>query len=289
MDNIFIPTKITDILNETGLNWLVEKQDLVTAKGIVIPDKVAIVRTDNNAVLGVLGHKYEAFQNYEVAELLFQISQHTGLKVHSGGMFNNGGKIFLQLKSDNLNLNGDRIEGFITGVSSHDGGTSLGFGNSTLTISCMNTFWKVFKNLDSKLKHTQSMRPRLDAILRGVDVLLKEEQDDFKTIERMSETRITPEIQELVIRTLFQLSKEDMLIKDGISNRKQNQILDFKRDWDTEIYHKSDNLWGAMSAVTRYTTHTAPKSHEKGQFNKMFGTLGDKERVVWNQLSAMVN
>jgi len=284
-----IPTKVLDILNKTGLNWEVSKQNMLTESGIIIPNKVAIIRSDNNAVLSVMGKDYEAFQNFEMAELLFQISQHTGLEVHEGGSFNGGEKVFLQLKSDNLNLNGDMIKGYITGASSHDGGSSLGFGNSTLTISCMNTFWKVFKNLDSKLKHTAKMRPRLDSILFGIDTLLGEEKSDFKIIERMSEIRVTPEIKELVIRTLFQLSKEDMLIRDDLSTRKSNQMLDFENDWAKEVTQKGENLWGGMSAVTRYTTHTAPKTHEKGQYNKMFGALGDRERTVWNHLTAMAH
>lgn len=283
-----IPTKVTEILDKAGLNWEVSKHKILTESQIEIPNRVAILRNDNNAVLGVMGDKYEMFQNYEVAELLFQISNHSGLELHNGGSFQDGAKIFLQLKSDNLNLNGDRIEGFITGASSHDGGTSLGFGNSTLTISCMNTFFKVFKNLDGKLKHTQSMRPKLDVILKGIDVLLAEEQSDFKVIERMAEFDITPEIKELVTRTLFQLSKEDMLLRDNLSTRKQNQLLDFENDWAKETAQKGLNLWGGMSAVTKYTTHTASKVQERGAYNKMFGALGDRERVVWNQLSSMV-
>jgi phage/plasmid-like protein (TIGR03299 family) len=283
-----VPTKVLDILNQTGLNWEVEKHKIFTESNIEIPDKVALLRSDNNAVLSVMGDKYEVFQNYELCEVLFQISQHTGLQVHTGGYFGNGEKVFIQLKSDDFNLNGDTIKGFITGASSHDGGTSLAFGNSTLTISCLNTFFKSFKTLDSKFKHTQSMRPKLDQILKGIDILLKEEKDDFKIIKRMSEMVVTPEIKELVTRTLFQLSREDMLIRTSLSSIKQNQIIKFETDWDKEVSQKGDNLWGAMSAVTKYTTHTAPKNHEKGQYNKMFGALGDREKVVWNQLTAMV-
>lgn len=279
---------VNEILEKTGLNWNVNKQTMMTESGIIIPDKVAIIREDNNSVLGVMGKGYEMFQNHEIAELLYQISTHSGLEIHKGGFFGNGEKVYLQLKSDNLSLNGDKVEGFLTGASSHDGGTALAFGNTTITISCMNTFHKAFKSLDSKMKHTQSMRPKLDLILKGIDKLIAEEKQDFNTIKRMSEIDLKPEIAELITRTLFQLSKEDMVLRDELSTRKKNQLLDFESDFLTETKQKGLNLWGGMSAVTRYTTHTANSNAERGAYNKMFGSVGDKERDIWNILSKQV-
>lgn len=278
--------QIQDILNTTGLNWEVSKQKLLTESGIAIDSKVALIRSDNNAVLGVMGDTYEAYQNAELLELLFQISRSTGLELHGGGSFGAGEKIFYQLKSDDMILGSDKIEGFITGVNSHDGSTALGFGNSTLTISCMNTFFKASKQLDSKIRHSVNLRPRIDAILKSLDILLKDEQDDFKTIKKMSEIQITPQIKDTVIRTLFQLSPIDKI--GELSTRKDNQILAFGTDWDREIAQKGDNLWGAMSAATRYSTHTQFKTAEKGQLQKMFGRAGENERLVWGKLAKLV-
>lgn len=275
-----------ELLQSTSLDWTVKKTEIQTVDGILIPEKVAIVREDTKEILSVMGKDYEAFQNHETMELLFKINQSTGLQIHKSGYFNEGQKVYIQLKSDDLSLNGDTIKGFITAVNSFDGSTSLAFGNSTITISCMNTFFQVFRALESKIRHTKSLRPKVDEILFGIDKLLGEEQKHFEYIKKMSEIDINDKLQTDIIRILFDIEKsEDM---EKLSTRKENLINLFKTGWDREINEKGKNLWGAMSATTYFGTHLQHKTSDKSQYAKMFAKTGANERMVWNQLVHMV-
>lgn len=277
----------TEILNATGLNWNVRKEQIQTVSGLIIPDKTAIVREDNNTVLSVMGDGYEPYNNSELLELLHSITQSTGLEIHKGGMFGGGEKVYFQLKSDDLILNGDKIEGYVSGINSFDGSTSLSFGHSTLTISCMNTFFSVYKQLDSKIKHSASMRPRIDTILFGIDKLLKEEKHNFDTIKKLNEIPATPEMIEFVKETILNLSKQDMLLVDDMSGKRKNRIEAFELDLKREMQQKQDSVWGLMSGVTRYTTHTANKNENRAMLNKIVGGVGDRERKVWNHFEKM--
>ena len=277
----------TEILDLTGLNWNVRKEAVQTVSGIIIPNKTAIIREDNNAVLSVMGDGYEPYNNSELLELLYNITKSTGLEIHKGGMFGGGEKVYFQLKSDNLILNGDKIEGYVSGINSFDGSTSLSFGHSTLTISCMNTFFSVYKQLDSKIKHSASMRPRIDTILFGIDKLLKEEKHNFDTIRKMSEIPATPEMIEFVKETILNLSKQDMLLVDDMSGKRKSRIDAFEFDLKREMQQKQNSVWGVMSGVTRYTTHTANKNENRAMLNKIVGGVGDRERKVWNHFEKM--
>lgn len=277
-------TEIQNLLDLTNLNWRVSKQTMQTETGIIVPDKVALVRSDTNSILSVMGATYEPYQNEELLELLFKIKQSTGLEIHRGGEFNDGARVFIQLKSDDFRLGNDKIEGYITGTNSFDGRTSLCFGISNITISCMNTFFGASKQLDSKLKHSSNMRPRIESILQGIDSLLLEEKQAFQTIQRLAETRITNETKDTVIRTIFGLTKDERM--QDISTRKLNQIETFKADWASEIADKGDNLWGAFSSGTKYTTHHFNKDATRREELKMFGASGDIDRAVWSTLSA---
>ena len=106
-------------LEELGLNWEVTKEPIQTVSGIEIPEKMAMMRSDTEVVLGIHGKNYDPYQNHELMELLYQIGGKTGLQVHSGGSFKGGAKIWFQLKSDNLSLNGDTIEGYLSGFNSY--------------------------------------------------------------------------------------------------------------------------------------------------------------------------
>jgi phage/plasmid-like protein (TIGR03299 family) len=274
-------------LEELGLNWNVSKEPIQTVAGVAIPDKVAIMRTDNQAVLGIHGDKYDPYQNHELLELLHKIGGHTGLQIHSGGSFNGGGKVWFQLKSDDLKLGGDTVKGFISGFNSFDGSSSLGFGNSTKTVSCKNTWWAAYREVNTKLRHSASMRSNLDEILQKIDIVLDEEQEIFKEIVMLSETAFNQVQKDLVTQLLFNLSTEDMLGgEEELSTRKQNQIEAFEKDLRIEVDQKGDNLWGLFSGVTRYTTHSMKKTDNTQ--GKMFGQTGVKERRIFKELVEMV-
>jgi len=275
---------IETILDKTGLNWSVRTESVQTESGIILPKKIAIIRNDNNVPIGDHKSGYVPYQNEELLELLFKIAHHTGLELHSGGLFKDGGKVFIQMKSDNLRLKNDKIEGFISGINSFDGSTALSFGTSHNTVSCQNTFWLVYKQLQTKMKHSANMKPKIDLILENIDKLIKEEQENFRIIERMADVRMSDEVKDLVIRKMFDITKEEKL--DEVSTNKKNKLERFYLDLNGELTTKEDTLWGLFSGVTKYTTHTMKKTDNTE--GKIFGMTGKKEREIWHKLADMV-
>ena len=147
---------VQEILNKTNLNWSVRTESVQTESGIILDGYNAIVREDTNVPLSVRSDSYYPYQNQELVELLDRVSGQTGLEIHKGGFFGDGQKVFVQLKSNDLRLGNDRIEGYLTGINSFDGSTSLAFGPSNITISCQNKFFAAFRELNSKVRHTKT-------------------------------------------------------------------------------------------------------------------------------------
>ena len=279
--------RIQDVLNETGLNWTVRQEALNTESGIVVPKQMAIVREDTNTVLAVHGEGYFPYQNHQLIELLDKVSNQIGLPIHRGGMFGDGAKVFIQLKSNDLKLGTDRVEGFITGVNSFDGSTSLAFGPSNITISCQNSFYAAFRNMDTKVRHTKNMIMRVDEICRGLEGVIREEAEMFDDIKKMSETRFSKETEEWVSKLLFNISREvNLNDAEALSTVTQNRLSRFHIDLNGELKEKGDNLWGLFSGVTKYTTHSLTKGDNSE--NKMFGTYGQRERHIFKELVEMV-
>ena len=279
--------RVSQFLDRTGLNWKVRTEGLQTSSGIIIPDKIGIVREDDSTILGIHSNGYVPYQNDQMMELLFKVSQQTGLDVHRGGLFGGGRKVFVQLKSNDLTLGTDRIEGYVTGINSFDGSTSLSFGPSSKTISCQNTFFGVYKDLDSKVRHTKNMELKIDDICRQIEGVVQEETNVFGSIVKMSETRFDDIIKDRVIKSLFNIEKNvDIKDVDSLSTVTQNKLSRFYVDLNGENQGKGDNLWGLFSGVTKYTTHSIGKGDNSE--NKMFGTYGNRERHIFKQLVEMV-
>lgn len=275
-----------EVLEKTGLNWSVRKEELTTQSGIIVPNKVALVRDDTNAILSVMSDGYQEYQNSELLELLYRINQSTGLDVCNGGDFGGGQKVWFQFKTNDLRLGDDKVEGYVTGTNSFDGSTSLAFGHSTFTISCLNSFFSANKQLDSKIRHSANLKPRVEKILCGIDQLLLEEKKTFETIKLLSETPMKENLKDMIIATVFDLPE----VKDAkeLSTRKKNQIELFELDWNKEINQKNSTLWGCLSSVTRFTTHSINKNQDRRRELKMFGRSGDIDRAVWKKVTAQL-
>lgn len=274
-----------EILNRTGLNWNVKTENVMTASGIEIPNRIALVREDIQEVLGIHTNVYVPYQNDELIELLFKISNQSGLNIHTGGFFKNGKKVWFQLKSDDYRIGNDMIKGYISGFNSFDGRSSLTFGNATLTVSCMNTFWNGYDQVETRLRHSAKMRPRIDEILRKIDVLLQKEKKVFETIRRMNEIPMTPEIRELITKMMFSLNNEEKLDSMDLSTNKQNKLIRFNSVVDMELAGKDHSIWGLFSGVTRYTTHEMKRGDNSE--SKIFGRTGAIERKIYNNLALM--
>lgn len=275
-----------DILSAAGLDWSVRSEATQTKSGIIIPKQIALVREDTNNIIGTHKESYCMYQNDELLELLFQVSQSTGRKLKGGGSFGDGEKVFFQLESESMTLGKDRIEGSITGINSFDGSTALAFGNSNVTISCRNSFFMAYKSLGTKFRHSATMRPKIEEVLKQITMLVEEEKETFKTIEKMAGVRMDAAVRQLVTNMLFDIKEQDKQataeeVKE-LSTRKQNNIIKFSAVVDSETAEKGDNLWGLFSGVTKYTTHLMKKGDNSE--NKLFGRTGELERQIFNKL-----
>lgn len=274
------------ILEQSGLNWNVRTEEVITQSGIVIPDRIALVREDNNNVLGVHTKTYVPYQNEELLELLFKISNQTGLELHTGGSFKGGKKVWFQLKSNDLKIGTDTIKGYISGFNSFDGSTSLAFGNSSLTVSCQNSFYRGYREVGTRLRHSISMKPRIEEILNRIDLLVEEEKKSFQEIQMLGNTKLTSASRELATMLILNIEDEEKLATGELSERKKNNLVRFNNDLDIELRGKGDNLWGLFSGVTRYTTHSMKRADNTE--SKMFGRTGTLERNLYHELMELV-
>lgn len=277
-----------EVLKATGLDWNVRIEKTFTESGIEL-DRIGLIREDTNDILGVHSNGYTPYQNEQLVDLLQRVSSMTGLEIHKGGEFGKGKKVYIQLKSNDLKIGNDKVEGFVTGINSFDGSTSLAFGNSNLTISCQNTFFAAYRNLE-KVRHTKNMNFKIDEICKGIDVLIEEEKEMFTTIKKMSEMSYDEKTKDRVIKSLFDIDYDIKLVNyrdtDELSTNTKNKLSRLYIDMNGELQEKGDNLWGLFSGVTKYTTHSL--SRYDNTENKMFGTYGKRERYIFNELSKLV-
>ena len=86
-------SEVKELLKKSNLDWNVTTEGLTTTSGLVVPDFKAVVREDTMNVLSVRGEDYEVYQNEQLMQLLYDVSNKTGLQIHRGGSFGGGKKV----------------------------------------------------------------------------------------------------------------------------------------------------------------------------------------------------
>lgn len=157
-----------DFLASVGADWEVQKGPLLTyGLGdksnylLPVPGRMAVLRTDNSAVIATVGETYKVIQNGilgDLADALLEVED--GVEYTMGGELNGGRVVFLvaRLPERAFKVEGDDspMESFLVLRTGHDGLTSLTFGPTVIRMSCKNQVNAAIKGLRSKvvIRHT---------------------------------------------------------------------------------------------------------------------------------------
>jgi phage/plasmid-like protein (TIGR03299 family) len=158
-----------------GLDYQVEKAKLFAERllknegqeklTVSVPGYFATMRTDNNAVLGVVGKDYKIVQNRDAFTFFDNIVGGDGIMYETAGALGKGERIFITAKLPGYIEvgNSDLIEKYLFLTTSHDGSGSITAAFTPVRIVCANTLNAALKNMTNvvKIRHTSNVTERL--------------------------------------------------------------------------------------------------------------------------------
>lgn len=276
--------KTFDLLEETGLNWTVNKNQLVDREGRET-QSFGMFRSNTGEWLGTVGERYTPLQNYELALILLQATEGLNLEVTRGGLLYKGQKVYMQAELPAEKIGNSNVKRWITCLNSHDGSTSIAFGSSNTTVVCQNTFFRAYGELQ-KFRHTETVKERIAIAQKDLRLTMNLDVELMTSFKRMADLPLKDEVVERVFKKLFEIAPETKA--SDISTRKTNQIKDFAGAVQTSINEQGSTVWALFNGVTRYTNHvSAPKEPEKKQDFLManggmhFSNVGYDEIMNW--------
>lgn len=197
-----------DAIRLAGLDWSVAKfpltATLADGQTIPVPERFAIVRTDANAALGVVGTSYTPLQNAEAFSFLDSVVGESDCRYESAGSLKEGRQIWLLARLPNdiqLGTNGvDKIATYALLANGHDGSLAVTVLPTTVRVVCANTFTLALGRAERescgiRIRHSQSIRGKVDdarqalgLVARRVDAF----QGELNALARVSlpETRL---------------------------------------------------------------------------------------------------
>jgi phage/plasmid-like protein (TIGR03299 family) len=281
---------VAALLDKYGLKWTVSKQPFILPTGEET-GFYGVVRDDNRKTFSTCKDQYVPFQNSELAELLIRIADKARYEIHSGGAFNGGAKVYLQLNTGNeiknLGENKTTVKGYVTGINSHDGSTSLKWGAVNFTVCCRNTFAMANKALQQSARHSKTIHDRVEASIRQITGIADAEKAIFDQFIKLSEVPVTKANIASIVRDITEV---DILVPKGqqkdVSTYAMNRSEDLLRSISAEMKSKGETLWGLFSGVTHYTSHVipVPKRENARLESKYAGTGLDVDNNAFNSI-----
>lgn len=168
-----------------------DNSEIIYNKGVIIPDKFATIRLDTFFPLGVVGSRYEVFQNIEAFDFIDSIIG-KGVSYETVGALGYGETVFITVKaSDEWIVNKDLIDRYLLITTSHDGSSSIKILFTPIRVVCNNTLTAAINNTKNSftITHSKNLRTKLDAAKKAlglIDVNTRIYDEVFNTMLKQS-------------------------------------------------------------------------------------------------------
>ncbi len=167
-----------------GLDWTVEKQPLVTATGIPIKNKEALIRSSDNSVLDVVGTGWNPVQNSEAFEFFHDYVMAGDMEMHTAGSLKDGQMVWALAKTkESFELfNGDQTDNYFLFTNPHQFGKSINIRMTPIRVVCNNTLTLSLSQSTDKMvtvNHRKAFDPDMVKEQMGI---AKEKMEQYKSM-----------------------------------------------------------------------------------------------------------
>ena len=181
-----VPSDLTpeQFMVKAGLDWDVEKEDILTTSGIKVKNKQALVRSSDSSILDVVGTGWNPVQNSEAFDFFEEYVNAGDMEMHTAGSLKDGQMVWALAKTkDGFELfNGDQTDNYFLFTNPHQFGKAINIRMTPIRVVCNNTLTlSLSQNADQML--TVNHRKAFDASeVKEQMGIAREKLDQYKTM-----------------------------------------------------------------------------------------------------------
>ena len=228
-----------------------------------------VVRTDTQALLGVVSKQYELVQNDSLLRMAEFIREEVDMDCVI--VLSHGAKICFTATLRGASADivpGDTVKRRIVGYLGHDGKTGCGAMFTNIRVVCQNTLTMAMgeSSARSSITHKNGANNNFDALINSIDVARQDfvtECDLMREFSRAS----------MGIGAFHDFVNEVYNVDEDTTFRKRDKLHQaFMLGYGSDFAPNS--LWNALNAVTQVETSTRGTTEAKGNAQFARGTFG---------------
>jgi phage/plasmid-like protein (TIGR03299 family) len=228
-----------------------------------------VVRTDTQALLGVVSKQYEIVQNDSLLRMAEFIREEVDMDCVI--VLSDGAKVCFTATLRGAETDivpGDTVKRRIVGYLGHDGKTGCGAKFTNIRVVCQNTLTAALaeSGARSSITHKQGANEQFHSLIASIDVARQDFVEECELMREFSRASMG--------FTAFQEFVDEVYnIDEGQVFRKRDKLNQaFTRGYGSEFAPNS--IWAGINAITQVETSTRGTTASKGRAQFARGTFG---------------
>lgn len=278
-----------DAIVAAGLNWKAEFRDLYVgpdSAGALTGDapafwssNKALVRSDNQSELAIVGKTYQPLQNDKAFAFFDPFVQANLARYETAGSLREGKVVWVlaRLNRDPIVIGAnDEVNKYLLLSNSHDGTMAVRVGFTPIRVVCANTLAMSMRNKDSKLlrvTHSKRTENRLDQIRDIVNAADAKFEATAEQYKRLAHKNVFVKDLRNYVDIVFGFSAHEESTRRQIAQEKTySSILRlFESGRGAELKSARGTAWGMYNAVTEYLSYERGKTENNRLDQLWFG------------------
>jgi len=259
---------ILEVLRLAHLDYDVTLAPLFLADGRAV-ERSAVLR-DGQDILGTVGPGYEPVRNAEAFSIVTTLAEEGGLRVETAGALGQGETAWLMLRNgvDIQVRPGDVVKPYLLVATSHDGTRGIQAVPTGVRVVCQNTLHMVHDRAVISLRHTKSVRDKIDEAKRILGRFARAQEQAAETYQAMVNTPMTLDALTTYWATVFPSAKAEgsedsrAVVAELLGNRGESKTDRVQERRETVAWlldhgrgAAGATVWGAYNAVTEFVDH----------------------------------
>lgn len=272
------------LFTQGGTMIIGDKGEITVPNTIVLPNHFATMRTDTNAVFGVVGKDYQIVQNSDAFAFFDAIvGGGDGILYETAGALGKGERIFITAKLPDyirVGKGDDVTEKYIFLTTSHDGSGSITAAFTPVRIVCQNTLNASLRNMSNvvRIRHTSGAKQRLEEARRVMGLTNRMSNQLEEVFNHWTTVRISDKEVKGLIQLALCPNKETLAFlkqgnEDELSTVFKNTVEDvfsYAMMADTQLMDTTKGtVFGAYNSVTGYYQNVRKYKDEEAKLQSI--------------------
>ena len=228
-----------------------------------------VVRTDTQALLGVVSKQYEIVQNESLLRMAEFIREEVDMDCVI--VLSHGAKVCFTATLRGASaaiVPGDTVKRRIVGYLGHDGKTGCGAKFTNVRVVCQNTLTAALKDSGAhkRIAHKGNANFYFDTLINGIDCARQDFVTECDLMREFSRRSMGPAAFRRFVDEIYNIDE------DQVFRKRQKLEQAFMSGYGAELAPMS--IWSGLNAVTQVETSTRGTTAAKGRAQFARGTFG---------------